>query len=100
MTSTVGSQQRSVLGDLNGIADQADPDGVAAEWIADPVASACEAHRTMGVGLAEHLVTRGRSSRAGSCGAPVHVVVVAKQMAARVGGDDDAVAGDVQQPVL
>jgi hypothetical protein len=56
VSGSVGSKQRSVLGDLDGIADEADTDSVTAVAVADPVTGAGEAHRAAGVDLAQHLV--------------------------------------------
>ena len=99
MSGAVGSHQRSGDRDLDGIADDADPSGLADESVAHPVGRACKVHRSTPINAAGHLGTFGRRGRLCCLEASVHLVVIFDEMTSGIGGDDDPIVGDVKKPV-
>ena len=55
VSSTMGSEQRAVKGHLDGVADQAEPDGLSSITVADAIAGAGEADRSVFVDDAQDL---------------------------------------------
>jgi hypothetical protein len=54
----------------------------------------------VGVDLAHHLASFGRSRWPCRLGSTVHLVVIINEMTARVGRDDDSVVGDMKEPIF
>ncbi len=87
------------MGDLYRVGDQAHADDLSRVAVSHPVGGACEAHRSRGVDLAQDLITRGGPAGPGRSGPPIHPVVIFGQVPAGMGGDQDPVVGDVEEPV-
>ena len=95
----MSAKKGAVKADLDRVADEADSDGRASVSVADAIGGAGKAHRPVGIDDPQDLGALGRLRRSSVVGAPIHLVVVIDQMTARVGGDHDAVVGDVKQPI-
>ena len=74
MTSPVGAEQFPVLGDLDGVPDDSDSDGLSSVAVAHSIAGPGEADRTVGVDFAEHFDTGGWWPGSGSSGTSGHLM--------------------------
>src|SRR5207237_158080 len=101
VTSFVGPHELAVDGDLNGIANEAHAGEHAAVSFADAVAGPGEAEGSeLGVDAAEHFISFGWSRGLDCFGPPIHPLVVLLKVTSSVGGNHDAVVGDVEQAVV
>ena len=91
MAGSVGAEQGAVLGDLDGVPDDSDSDGLAPIAVADSVTGAGEADRAVGVDFAEHFDPGGRWSWSGSSRTAAHLGVVFGQVTSGMGSDQHPV---------
>ena len=80
MSGSMCPQQRAVLGDLDGVADQANANDLTDLGVADAISRAGEADAAGPIDLAQHLIALGRLVRLRRLGPTVDAVIVVGEM--------------------